>query len=100
MSVIIPRTPRRSVLPMLLCGFVFWSLRSSYAESDPDADFVALQAAAKDSFQQKVVPFINTYCEGCHGLKKQKGKVNFQPALKNPGDSSHSKIWKQALANV
>ncbi|MEI9896719.1 MAG: DUF1595 domain-containing protein [Chthoniobacter sp.] len=71
-----------------------------HAESGGDADLAALQASAKESFRDKVAPFLTTYCTDCHGTKKRKGQINFQPALKNPGDANFSKQWKQALANV
>ncbi len=70
------------------------------AEQGDDAEFVALQATAKDSFEGKAVPFIKNYCFKCHCSAKTKGEVNFEPALKNPGESAFSKHWKEALANV
>ncbi len=63
-------------------------------------DFAALQADAKKSFSEGVNPFVQTYCSSCHGIKKQKGGINFEPALKDPGEPASGKRWKQALANV
>ena len=63
-------------------------------------DFAALQSDAKTSFRDGVTPFVKTYCAECHGDKKKKGGINFLPALKNPGDATASKRWKQALASV
>jgi len=70
------------------------------AESEGDGDFAALQASAKQSFRDKVAPFVATYCVDCHGAKKRKGQVSFQAALKNPGASAFSNQWKQAVAIV
>jgi hypothetical protein len=70
------------------------------AEGGDDAALVALQTTAKETFKEKAVPFLKSYCMECHSSKKTKGKVNFLPALKNPGDAAFSKEWKQALANV
>src|SRR4051794_35087136 len=70
------------------------------AESANDADFPTLQADAKKSFKEVVTPFVDTYCTRCHGQNKQKGGINFGPALKNPGQTASSKRWKQALAIV
>ena len=71
------------------------------AEPEDDADFVALQVDSKKSFREEVVtPFVNTYCTRCHGQNKQKGGINFGPALKKPGESASSHRWKQALAVV
>jgi hypothetical protein len=85
---------------MFLFGFALFSARPSHAESGNDGDFAALQARTRESFRDKVGPFVTTYCTSCHGSKKRKGQINFQPALKNPGDGAFSKQWKQALANV
>ena len=47
-----------------------------------------------------VTPFVETYCTRCHGQDRQKGGINFGPALKKPGETASSKRWKQALAIV
>ncbi len=70
------------------------------AETAGEVDFAALQADAKKSFGEGVAPFVKSYCSSCHGIKRQKGGINFEPALKNPGEAASGKRWKQALANV
>src|SRR6476469_3139728 len=70
------------------------------AEPAEDAKFAALQVEAKDSFKQTVTPFVDTYCTKCHGQDRQRGGINFSPALKSPGESASSQRWKQALAVV
>ncbi|WP_345736400.1 DUF1592 domain-containing protein [Prosthecobacter algae] len=70
------------------------------AEGVADAEFAALQAEAKESFKKGVVPFVKTYCSECHSNRRTKGGLNFEPALKNPGESSASRKWMQAFANV
>src|SRR6185436_12417896 len=65
-----------------------------------DPDFAALQADAKKSFKEVVTPFVDTYCTRCHGQDRQKGGINFGPALKKPGETASSKRWKQAVAMV
>lgn len=65
-----------------------------------DAHLAELQADAKKSFKEVVTPFVNTYCTRCHGQDRQKGGINFGPALKNPGETASSKRWKQAVAIV
>ena len=65
-----------------------------------DADFAALQVDAKKSFKEVVTPFVDNYCTRCHGQDRQKGGINFGPALKKPGETASSKQWKQAVANV
>ncbi len=97
---IISRTLRSNVIAMLLfASALLWPL-PGHAQSGGEADLAALQANAKESFRDKVAPFVTTYCTDCHGAKKRKGQINFQPALKNPGDAAYSKQWKQALAQV
>ncbi len=96
----IPRTFRSSVMALLFFASASGFVLSGHAESGSDADLAALQANVKESFRDKVAPFVTTYCTDCHGAKKRKGQINFQPALKNPGDANFSKQWKQALANV
>ncbi|MDR3405322.1 MAG: DUF1592 domain-containing protein [Chthoniobacter sp.] len=96
----VPRTFRRRVLAVWLFATASLFGLPGHAESGDDAHLAALQATAKESFRDKVAPFVTTYCTDCHGAKKRKGQINFQPALKNPGDANFSKQWKQALANV
>jgi len=67
--------------------------------AEPD-DFEALQVDARKSFKEVVTPFVDTYCTRCHGQDRQKGGINFGPALKKPGETASSKRWKQAVAIV
>src|SRR5688500_16856738 len=88
------------VAAMVLVALAFsMSLRCG-AEPADDADFAALQADARKSFKEVVTPFVDNYCTRCHGQNRQKGGINFGPALKNPGESASSKRWKQAIAAV
>ncbi len=87
----------RATIPF---GFVFAVALACEAEPADDVGFAALRAEAKKSFSEGVTPFVNTYCTRCHGQDSQKGGINFQPALKNPGDSDSRRRWKQAVANV
>jgi mono/diheme cytochrome c family protein len=70
------------------------------AEPADDAIFVANQVEARKSFKDVVTPFVESYCSRCHGQNRQKGGINFGPALKNPGETASSKRWKQALVIV
>lgn len=65
-----------------------------------DAALAALQVATKKTFNDKVAPFVKTYCYSCHGDKKMKGGLTLHPAMKNPGDAAYSRRWKTALATV
>ena len=69
--------------------------------ADPEeARLAALQAATKKTFNDKVAPFVKTYCYSCHGDRKMKGGVTFHPAMKNPGDPAYNRRWKLGLATV
>ena len=70
------------------------------AEPAEDTDFAARQVDARKSFKEVVTPFVDTYCTRCHGQDRQKGGINFGPALKKPGETASSKRWKQAVAIV
>src|ERR1044071_6923035 len=88
------------VMAMTLVAFA-WSLTlRCTAEPEDDADLVALQVDARKSFKEVVTPFVDTYCTRCHGQDRQKGGINFGPALKKPGENASSKRWKQAFAMV
>ncbi|NBV22198.1 MAG: DUF1592 domain-containing protein [Proteobacteria bacterium] len=86
------------VRALAIFGFAWFMLLPCKAAADED--FATLQANAQKSFRDGVAPFVKTYCAECHGDKKRKGGISFLAALKNPGDSSSSKRWKQALVSV
>jgi Protein of unknown function (DUF1592)/Protein of unknown function (DUF1588)/Protein of unknown function (DUF1585)/Protein of unknown function (DUF1595)/Protein of unknown function (DUF1587)/Planctomycete cytochrome C len=96
-----PGTFRNGVMATSLMGIAF-SLALMPCEAEPaeDAEFATFRADAGKSFLEGVTPFIDTYCTRCHGQDRQKGGINFQPALKNPGNSDSRRRWKQAVANV
>ena len=95
-----PTTLRRGVRALLVFGLAPFLFLSAKAEPADDGEFSALQAGAKITFRDQVTPFVRTYCLNCHGNRKTKGGVNFEPALKAPGHAAFSQRWKQALANV
>lgn len=65
-----------------------------------DAELAAQQAEAQKAFREGVLPFVKDYCLDCHGNRRTKGGLNLEPALKKPGESSASRKWLQAFANV
>src|SRR5947207_5736810 len=95
-----PGTFGGGVMAMALVAFALSLTQGCTAEPADDADFAALQVDAKKSFKDVVTPFVETYCSRCHGQNKQKGGINFGPALKHPGETASSKRWKQAFAMV
>ena len=70
------------------------------AKSAEEVKLAALQAATKKTFNDKVAPFIKSYCYECHGDRRMKGGVTFHPAMRNPGDAAYSRRWKMGLATV
>lgn len=68
--------------------------------AEDDVEFAALQADAKKSFEKGVTPFVKNYCTKCHGNRRSKGGINFEAALKSPGDTASSQLWRQARAIV
>ncbi|HEY1083320.1 MAG TPA: DUF1592 domain-containing protein, partial [Prosthecobacter sp.] len=92
--------PGWKVLSTLGLALVLLCSGKALAEDVADAEFTALQTEAKKSFKDGVAPFVKTYCIECHGNRRTKGGLNLEPALKNPGESSASRKWLQAFANV
>ncbi len=90
----------RGVIAMALVVFALSLALRCAAEPADDADFALLQLDARKSFKEVVTPFVGTYCTRCHGQDKQKGGINFGPALKNPDETASSRRWKQAVAIV
>src|ERR1051326_5913908 len=88
------------VMAVTLLGLAVSLTLPCQAEPVDDADFAARQASAKQTFRESVSPFIKNYCVPCHGNRKSKAGINFEAALKNPGDVASTKRWKQAFANV
>lgn len=87
-------------MSLALCGLTLMLCPHAQAETAEDKTASALSAETLKTFKDGVTPFVKTYCAECHGNKKRKGGLDYLSALKNPGDSSTSRKWKQALANV
>jgi mono/diheme cytochrome c family protein len=85
----------RGVIALILTGCVL----PCHAEPATESALAALQTELKNTFRDRVTPFIKTYCIDCHG-SRPKGGINFLPALKDPGNPAFSKPWKQALVMV
>ncbi|MBU6301417.1 MAG: DUF1592 domain-containing protein [Verrucomicrobia bacterium] len=88
----VPRLGSLRVALALGCGATLTRADAAEVPTDP-------RTAAKQTFDQKVVPFLTTYCAGCHE-KKQKGGVTFMYAKRDPGSPAFRSIWKTALSNL
>ena len=68
------------------------------AADEPDAAYAAQQADAKKAFNDHVVTFVKEYCVECHGNRRSKAGLNFEVAVRKPGDSAFSQKWAKAVA--
>jgi mono/diheme cytochrome c family protein len=87
-------------MALMLWGLALPLPGTGQTEPSDNGNLVALQAEIKKSFQGQVAPFVRTYCVSCHGNRKSKAGVNFESALKYPGNAGFSKHWKNAITNV
>lgn len=117
-----PRPARRGLIAIALLGLACTLIPTSQAQpaekkpaekkpaSKPEAQAKKVvtekkkpstpEADAKKAFRDGVTPFVKEYCLECHSNRRSKGGLNYEVALKNPGDAASSRKWKQALANV
>ena len=65
-----------------------------------ELDEEALRVDARETFKNKVGPFVKTYCTKCHGGGRAKANISFEVALKAPGRGAAFQHWKKAVANV
>jgi cytochrome c5 len=84
----------------LLLGIAVTEPSAVRADATPEEATAARQALATKTFDEKIAPFVKSYCTECHGDKVRKGGVTFRNALKNPGASDFRKQWKLSAANV
>ena len=87
-------------MAMTLLGFAFTLTLPSQSQTVEDKEAAELLTDAKKSFKQHVEPFVKSYCVECHGNRKSKSGINFEVAVRKPGDAAFSEKWTQAFANV
>ncbi len=91
----------RVMSALLVIGVVSACSVSCKAQSEVDGEAAALRADTKKFFDERVAPFIKTYCLDCHSNKRPtEAGVNFSPALKEPAHAAFSQQWKNASARV
>ncbi|MDA0204234.1 MAG: DUF1592 domain-containing protein [Acidobacteria bacterium] len=89
-----------NLIALLACGGG-WFPVTCLAQTPVEGDFAGRKADAEAFFQDRVAPFLKTYCIDCHQNKRPtQGGVNFSPALKSPGHAAFSETWKRAAARV
>lgn len=83
------------------CALILSLLSPCLAETDVvSAEEAVLRVDAKETFKEKVQPFVKNYCTRCHGGGRAKANVNLEVALKDPGRGAAFLHWKKAVANV
>jgi mono/diheme cytochrome c family protein len=101
-------TPRLTIpsasiraIALLACGVMWSSPLICLAQTADDGEFAELKSDTEKVFEDRVAPFIKTYCIDCHQNKRPtRAGVNFSPALKAPGHAAFSEQWKKAVARV
>ena len=69
-----------------VCTLILTSVSLCQAEATAEgSNEEALRADARETFKNKVAPFVKTYCTRCHGGGRAKADLNLEVALKAPG---------------
>lgn len=92
---------RSGVMALVVWGLLWSQPLSGLAQMSEDGELAAHKKDAKQYFDDRVAPFIKTYCLACHSNKRPtEAGVNFSPALNSPGHSAFSQLWRKASARV
>lgn len=88
------------VLAVLAFSALWSQPITAAAQASADGESAA-KADAEQFFRDRVAPFVKTHCSACHASKRPtEAGVNFDPAIKRPGDAAFSQLWKKAVARV
>jgi mono/diheme cytochrome c family protein len=91
---------RSGLIAVVVFGVLGLQPITGSAQTSVDKE-IAGKAEAEEYFRDRVSPFLKTYCIECHQNKRPtEAGVNFSPALKSPGHSAFSELWKKASARV
>lgn len=91
---------RCGVMTLVVLGGL-WSHPMTALAQPADAELAVRKADAEQFFGDRIAPFLKTYCLSCHSNKRPtEAGVNFSPALKRPGHTAFSQLWKKAAARV
>ncbi|TWT60928.1 c-type cytochrome domain-containing protein [Rubinisphaera italica] len=85
-------------MKMAASGFVCLLLCMVVPVRAADADKQA--AASKKGFDKVVKPFLNDYCESCHGENEPEGDVNLSRLSSGFTDSRDAEKWPRVLAQL
>lgn len=91
---------RAAIAVVVFVGLCLQPVTGS-AQSAVDAELAVRKVEAERFFGDRVSPFLQKYCLSCHSNKRPtEAGVNFSPALKSPGHSAFSQLWKKSTARV
>jgi hypothetical protein len=92
---------RNGVLSIVVFGVLCSQPLPGFAQTSENGELPPLKADAEQYFRDRVAPFIKSYCLECHQNRRPtEAGVNFSPALKSPGHSAFTQLWKKAIARV
>lgn len=92
---------RHGVIAVVVLGVLWSQPATGTAQTAEDAGLATLKVDANEFFGDHVAPFIQTYCLSCHSNKRPtEAGLNFSPALKSPGHSAFSPMWKKSIGRV
>lgn len=94
------KPPHLGTIAILVLSLAFIHELPCAAGTAEDKESAARVAETKKAFKQHVEPFVKNYCVECHGNRRSKSGINFEVAMRKPGDAAFSQKWTQALANV
>ena len=98
--MIVPPTFRRLVTSVIIAVIASFVPALSPAASAADEQTDTRRKEVENTFRNKVIPFLTTYCVDCHGEKKRKGGLDFTKMFKRPETGELRRQWQNALANV
>ncbi|MFP6893286.1 MAG: DUF1588 domain-containing protein, partial [Opitutales bacterium] len=66
--------------------------------------FLALSACAlsadENEFEQRIQPFLKTYCISCHGEETRKGKIRLDHLRASMADRKEAELWARSLEAI
>ena len=58
------------------------------------------QSLADDPFEERIRPFLQTYCIACHGEETQKGKIRLDHLRGDMEDRKEAELWARSLEAI
>ena len=58
------------------------------------------ESLADDPFEERIRPFLQTYCIACHGEETQKGKIRLDHLRGDMEDRKEAELWARSLEAI